>query len=126
LETIVSSRSHSVTLSSRFKRRLPTGRHDFVFKAVFGSYAAAARFFRVSKMTIWRWCHDRDPLPESVIRAMPNLLQGKVAEAHQAQQDFRYFLAEPPSGPSISRMHPVQLDDGTIVFVKRRRANSRR
>jgi hypothetical protein len=122
---IVSSRFHPVT-SSRFKRRLPAGRHDLVFKFVFGSYAGAARFFRVSKMTIWRWCHDRGPLPEFVVRAMPNLLQGKVAEAHQAQQDFRYFLAEPPSGPSISRMHPVQLDDGTIVFVKRRRANSRR
>jgi hypothetical protein len=118
-------RSNPVT-SSRFKRRLPAGRHDLVFKVVFGSNGAAARFFRVSKMTIWRWCHDRGPLPEFVVRAMPNLLQGKVAEAHQAQQDFRYFLAEPPSGPSISRMHPVQLDDGTIVFVKRRRANSRR
>src|SRR5262249_51956411 len=53
-------------------------------------------------------------------------LQRKVAEAHEAQQDFRYFLAEPPRGPSISLMHPVQLDDGKIVFVKRRRASVRR
>jgi hypothetical protein len=119
------SRFGSVT-SSRFERRVAPGRHDLVFRVAFGSDAAAARFFRVSKMTIWRWCHDRGPLPEFVIRALPNLLQDKVAEAHQAQQDFRYFLAEPPSGPSISRMHPVQLDDGRIVFVQRRRAKSRR
>ena len=30
-------------------------------------------------------------------------LQSKVAEAHEAQQAFRYFLAEPPSGQSIHR-----------------------
>jgi len=122
---VMRSRFGSVT-SSRFKRRLPAGRHDLAFKTAFGTYAAAARFFHVSKMTIWRWRHDPGPLPEFVVRALPNLLQGKVAEAHQAQQDFRYFLAELPSGPSISRMHPVQLDDGRIVFVQRRRANSRR
>jgi hypothetical protein len=112
--------------SSRFKRRLPAGRHDPVFRAVFGSYGAAARFFRVSKMTIWRWCHDRGPLPEFVIRALPNLLKDKVAEAHQAQQEFGSFLAELPSGQALLFSHPVQLDDGRIVFVKRRRANSRR
>ena len=119
------SRFDSIT-SSRFKPRLPGGRHDLVFKVVFGSYAAAARFFRVSKMTIWRWRHDRTPLPEEALRILPNLLQARVAEAHEAQQDFRYFLAEPPSGPSLLLMHPVQLDDRTIVFVKRRRANVRR
>jgi hypothetical protein len=77
-------------------------------------------------MTVWRWRHDRSPLPVFILNLLPNLLQSKVAEAHEAQQAFRYFFAEPPSGPSISRTHPVQLDDGTIVFVKRRRANSRR
>jgi hypothetical protein len=46
-------------------------------------------------MTIWRWRHDRCPLPVFVLNALPALLQAKVAEAHQAQQDFRYFLAEP-------------------------------
>jgi hypothetical protein len=119
------SRFHSVT-SPRFERRIPAGRHDLVFRVAFGSDGRAARFLRVSKMTIWRWRHDRCPLPEYVIRVLPDLLQDRVAAAHEAQQNFRYFLAEPPSGPSISRMHPVQLDDGTIVFVKRRRANSRR
>jgi hypothetical protein len=61
-----------------------------------------------------------------VAEALASLVQNRVIEAHQALQDFRYFLAEPPSGPSISRTHPVQLDGGTIAFVKRRRANSRR
>jgi hypothetical protein len=111
----------SVT-SSHFRARLAPGRHDLVFKVVFGSDAAAARFFHVSKMTVWRWRHDRSPLPVSVIKAMPDLLQAKVAEAHQAQQDFRYFLAEPPSGQSN---HPTQLDDGRIVFVKRRKVRRR-
>jgi hypothetical protein len=52
------------------------------------------------------------------MKVLPDLLQAKVAEAHQAQQDFRFFLAQPPSSQSS---HPVQLDDGTIVFVKRPR-----
>jgi hypothetical protein len=112
--------------SSRFKRRVPAGRHDLVFKVVFGSNAAAARFFHVSKMTIWRWCHDRGPLPEFVVRALPNLLQDKVAEAHQAQQEFGSFLAQMPSGQALLFSHPIQLDDGRIVFVQRRRPNSRR
>jgi hypothetical protein len=111
---------------SRFERRLPAGRHDLVFKVVFGSDAAAARFFGVSKMTVWRWCHDRCPLPEDAIRAMPGLLQDRVAAAHAAQAEFRNFLAEPPSGQALHISHPIQLDDGRIVFVQRRRANARR
>jgi hypothetical protein len=114
--------SGTVTLS-RFQRRLPAGRHDLVFKIAFGSDAAAARLLGVSKMAVWRWRHDRSPLPVSVIKVVRDLLQAKVAETHQAQQDFRYFLAEPPRGQSI---HPVQLDDGTIIFVERRRAKVRR
>jgi hypothetical protein len=108
---------------SRFLPRLPACRHDLVFRIAFCSDAAAARSLGVSRMQVWRWRHDRSPLPISVIKVLPALLQGKVAEAHQAQQDFRYFLAEPPSGQSS---HPVQLDDGTIIFVKRPRANVRR
>jgi hypothetical protein len=82
--------------SSRFERRLPGGRHDLLFKVVFGGNAVAARFFRVSKMTIWRWRHDKAPLPKRVIDALPELLQQRVAEAHLAQTEFRYFLLEPP------------------------------
>jgi hypothetical protein len=84
---------------SRFKRRLPGGRHDFVFEVVFGSDAAAARHFGVSRMAVWRWRHDRSPLPEWVKKAIPDLLQARVAQSHQAQQDFRYFLLEPPKPP---------------------------
>jgi hypothetical protein len=110
---------------TRFERRLAPGKHHLVFKVVFGSYAAAARFFGVCKMTVWRWCHDRSPLPEEVLRALPDLLQANVAEAHQAQQDFRYFLAEPPSGRALHYSHPIQLKDGTMAFVQRRRAGVR-
>jgi hypothetical protein len=88
----------SVT-SSRFQRRLPGGKHDLVFKVVFGSDAVAARFFRVSRMTVWRWRHDRTPLPEWVVNAVPNLIQSKVAEAHTAQNELRYYLALPPRPP---------------------------
>jgi hypothetical protein len=63
-----------------------------VFAVVFGSDAAAAWFFRVSKMTVWRMRHNRTPLPEWVSNILPDLLQTKVAEVHQAQQDFRYFF----------------------------------
>jgi hypothetical protein len=30
------------------------------------------------------------------VSVLPDLLQAKVAEAHEAQQDFKYFLREPP------------------------------
>jgi Homeodomain-like domain len=112
------SRFGSVT-SPRFERRLPVGRHDLVFRVAFGSDAAAARALGVSRMTVWRWRHDRGPLPEFLLNILPDSLQSKVAEAHEAQQEFRAFLAEGPSGQSI---HPLQLNNGTIVFVKRRRA----
>ena len=119
------ARSGLVT-SRRFERRVAPGRHDHAFKVVFGSYAAAARFFGVSKMQVWRWCHDRSPLPEPVLRLLPDLLQDKVAEAHRAQQDFRYYLAEPPSSQALFFSHPIRLKDGTMTFVQRRRANARR
>ena len=70
-----------------------------VFRVAFGSDAAAARALRVSKMTVWRWRHDRTSLPRRVIEALPDLIQTKVAEAHEAQQELRYFLALPPKPP---------------------------
>jgi hypothetical protein len=85
----------SVT-SSRFERRVRGGRHDLAFRVAFGSDGRAARFFRVSKMTVWRWRHDRTPLPDAVMKILPDLLQRKVAEAHEAQTEFNYFLREPP------------------------------
>jgi hypothetical protein len=84
---------------SRFERRLPGGQHDPLFRVVFGSDAAASRFFRVSKMTVWRWRHDRAPLPEWVVRILSELVQRKVAEAHEAQNALRYFLALPRKPP---------------------------
>lgn len=93
-------RSHSVT-SSRFERRLSGGRHDAVFKSIFGPYpdGPAARYFKVSRMRAWRWRHDRSSLPEWVSKILAELLQAKIREAHEAQQEFRYFLLEPPKPP---------------------------
>ena len=85
--------------SSRFERRLPGGRHDLLFKVVFGSDAAAGQYFRASRMTIWRWRHDRAPLPKWVADALSDLVQISVAEAHAAQDELRYFLALPSKAP---------------------------
>jgi hypothetical protein len=74
----------------------PPGRHDLLFRVVFGSNAAAARYFGVSRMTVWRWRHNRAPLPQRVIEVLPDLVQAKVAEAHLAQTELGYFLREPP------------------------------
>jgi hypothetical protein len=70
-----------------------------LFQVVFGTNAAAARYLGVSRMTVWRWRHDRTPLPKRVADILSDLVQTKVAEAHAAQQELRYFLAEPPKSP---------------------------
>ena len=117
--------SDTVTLS-RFQRRVAPSRHDLVFKVAFGTDGCAARFFGVSRMTIWRWRNGRCPLPVFVLNTLLGRLRDKVAEAHQAQQEFRYFLAEPPSGQALWLSRPVQLNDGTMTFVQHRRAKVRR
>jgi hypothetical protein len=94
----MSSRCGGVT-TSRFERRLPGGRHDIIFRVAFGSDSAAARALRVSRMTIWRWRHDRAPLSNRVMEVLPDLIQAKVAEAHLAQTELGYFLALPPKPP---------------------------
>src|SRR6516162_4529224 len=109
--------SGTVTLS-RFQRRVAPSRHDLVFRVAFGTDGRAARFLGVSRMTIWRWRNGRCPLPVFVLNALLDLLQAKVADAHQAQQDFRYFLAEPPSGQALFFSHPIRLKDGTMTFVQ--------
>ena len=91
--------SFDLVTRSRFERRLPGGRHDLLFKVCFGSDAKAARVLRVSKMTVWRWRHDRAPLPSLVSKILADLVQGKVAEAHLAQTELRYFLLERPKPP---------------------------
>jgi hypothetical protein len=97
--TTMPSSSEPATRPRRFERRVPGGRHDLIFRVVFGGNAAAARYFRVSPMAVWRWRHDRAPLPEYVVKALQSLVHSKVAEAHQAQQELRYFLALPPRPP---------------------------
>jgi hypothetical protein len=88
----------SVT-SSRFERQLAAGQHDLLFKVVFGSDAKAARALGVSKMTVWRWRHDRSPLPVQVADLLVDRVQFRVMEAHEAQNQLRYFLALPPRPP---------------------------
>jgi hypothetical protein len=85
--------------SSPFERRLPGGRLDRVFKVAFGSNAAAARWLRVSRMSVWRWRHDRSPLPTWVADILADLIQTKVIEAHAAQDQLRDFRALPPRPP---------------------------
>jgi hypothetical protein len=88
--------SCGLVTSSRFQAQLPGGKHDFLFTVVFGSDAAAARSLRVSRMTVWRWRHDRVPLPKWVANILADLIQTKVAEAHEAQQELRHYLALSP------------------------------
>ncbi len=53
------------------------------------SDAAAARVLCVSKMTIWRWRHDRSPLPGWVAEILPDCLQNKVAVLGQISTRLR-------------------------------------
>jgi hypothetical protein len=93
----------SSRISSRFQRRLPGGRHDLIFRVVFGSDAAAARSLRRSKMTIWRWRHDRSPPPKWVIDILVDLVQRKVADACAARQELNYLRQLPPNPPRPCR-----------------------
>jgi hypothetical protein len=69
----------------------------------FGSNAAAARGLRVAKMTVWRWRHDRSPLPQWVSDILVDLVQSKVVEAHEAQEQLRYFARCRLGHPESSR-----------------------
>jgi hypothetical protein len=91
-------RSEPVT-PSRFERRLPGGKHDLIFKVAFGSDGAAARVFRVSRMTIWRWRHEQAAIPKRVLDDLRGRLQTKVEEARAAQDDFDNFLKLPAKPP---------------------------
>jgi hypothetical protein len=94
----MSSCSNSLT-SSAFERRVPPGRLEPVFREVFRSYGAAARYFKVAEMTIWRWCHDRSPPPPRVLDALAPLIQKKVGASHFAQDELRRFRALPSQPP---------------------------
>jgi hypothetical protein len=54
---------------------------------------------RVSKMTVWRWRHDRSPLPRPVAKTLHELVREKVSDAHAAEQELRWFLDRPPPPP---------------------------
>jgi hypothetical protein len=92
------ARDGTVT-TPRFERRLPGGQHDLAFRVAFNSRAAAARALRVSQMTIWRWCHDRSPLPRYVAEILADVIRNKVLEVHAAQNHLRDLLALPPKPP---------------------------
>jgi hypothetical protein len=85
--------------SSRFERLLPGGQHKLAFRIAFGTYGAAARALHVSRMTIWRWCHDLSPLPRYVAEILGDLIQNKVLEVHAAQNHLRDFLTLPEKPP---------------------------
>jgi hypothetical protein len=94
----VSSRCTAVT-SSPFERRSSPGRHDLLFKVVFGSDGAAARHYGKTRMTVWRWRHGKSPLPDSVSDDLAGLIQKRVAEVHEAQVEHNRFRALPPRPP---------------------------
>jgi hypothetical protein len=77
---------------------LPGGRHDLLLGVVFGSDAKAARAFKVSKMTVWRWRHAHH-IPDWVANILGGLVHTKVAEAHEAEQQLRWYRQEPPKPP---------------------------
>jgi hypothetical protein len=104
---------------SRFERRLPGGRYDLSFKVAFGDDAAAARSLRVSKMTIWRWRHDRAPVPNWVTDVLNHQVQSKVAEAHEAQEQLPHL---PPLAP-----RPLRPLSGCCAgFHRRAKSEARR
>ena len=78
------TRDDTVT-SSRFERRLPGGQHKPAFKLAFGTYGAAARALGVSRMMVWRWCHDQSSLPTPVAETLAGVIQNKVLEVHAAK-----------------------------------------
>ena len=98
MSTRMTSSSGPAT-SSHFQRKLPGGRHDLLFKVVFGSDAKAAKYLKVSRMTVWRWRHDRAPLPDWVTEILTDRVQKRVEQVHEAQDDLRRYRAQPPKPP---------------------------
>ena len=74
-----------------------------MFQVAFGSDAAAAKFLRVSRMAVWRWRHDKAPLPPWLVKILPDLLQSQVAEAHLAQTEFGISTPSRQGHPDRSR-----------------------
>jgi hypothetical protein len=70
-----------------------------MFRVAFGNDATAARYLKVSRYSVWRWRHDRAPLPKWVAEKMQNLAHNKVVEAHEAERQLRDFLSLPQKLP---------------------------
>jgi hypothetical protein len=85
--------------SSRFERRLPGGQHAPAFRVAFGTLGAAARALGVSRMTVWRWCHDQSSLPTPVAETLADIVKDKILDAHAAQNHLRDVLALPQQPP---------------------------
>src|ERR1700737_3136987 len=81
---------------SRLEAHVPCGEHALALRVAFNTDGAAARFFGVSRMTIWRWRHGRTPLPRGVAKTLAEIVQDKFAEAVQAKQHLPLFLERPP------------------------------
>src|SRR3954462_15649253 len=84
--------------SSPFEAHVPAGEHALAFRVAFSTDGTAARFFGVSKMTIWGWRHDRSPLPRGVAKTLIEIVQDKLSDAVAAREHLRSFL-ERPSPP---------------------------
>lgn len=86
--------------SSRFKPRLPGKQHALAFKVAFdGSDATAARFLGASLTSIWRWRHDRSPLPRWAAEILAQRLREKRGDLIAAELHMRLFLERPPLLP---------------------------
>ena len=48
---------------------------------------------------LWRWRHDRSPLPEWVADVLDGLVQKRVEQAHEAQAQLRFLRQLPPRPP---------------------------
>ena len=80
--------------------RPPAGQHNLAFKIAFNSSnSAAARVFGVSPMTIWRWRHDRTPLPRRAAELLAELLRDKYSDVVAARDQIRLYLDRPPPPP---------------------------
>src|ERR1700674_31763 len=84
---------------SRFEARVSPGQHSLAFKVAFGSDAAAARYFKVSRMAIWRWRHDRTALPRCVAEILTEIMRDRLRDVLAAQQHLKWFLDRPPAPP---------------------------
>ena len=90
---------------------------------------------RARPETIRDWRRGRRRTPIWAIEVLQEFLRSRgrdmleIADQLENERQKRItgrYLAAPPSGQSPFLTKPLQLDDGTIIFVKRRRPRVRR